>query len=336
VSSASQKANPPLPPGSPLQRFWTRPVSDLVELTPDPLPPEQQQRHRIFVLMLMALIHIYWNPHKKGLGGDYPNNPDMPDDFSYEYKGHNIAAIAVDGRGRVIDFDFNHNKLFHSSAEHAEARLVRRVFSLAQISDRYSGMKTGGARGSEYETLSEVTIYTSLESCAQCAGMMALGNVKEVVYLQQDPGMYRIGNILYQLNRGLPQAPRPRRAGEIDLDRYSDDLDDGFQRYVADMDSERGDPFWIPPPNSGKADDWGQAISSYLCTTHAFEIYERGRDEFEALVQQRTSVSSSWRGLDRDGNAVPDGLTNTEAVEEAQKFLEYAKGPGRRGTPHGA
>ncbi len=48
------------------------------------------------------------------------------------YLGHNIACIAVDENGSILDFDFNHNELFNSSAEHAEARLVRRLFSLNQ------------------------------------------------------------------------------------------------------------------------------------------------------------------------------------------------------------
>ena len=39
------------------------------------------------------------------------------------YLGHNIACIAVDGNGEIIDFDFNHNDFFRSSAEHAESRI---------------------------------------------------------------------------------------------------------------------------------------------------------------------------------------------------------------------
>ena len=48
---------------------------------------------------------------------------------SSEYRGHNIAALAVGPTGKIIDFEFNHNKL-NSSAEHAEARLVKRVYEL--------------------------------------------------------------------------------------------------------------------------------------------------------------------------------------------------------------
>ena len=48
------------------------------------------------------------------------------------YLGHNIAAIAVSPTGRIVDFDFNHNELFNSSAEHAEARLLRRLFALGK------------------------------------------------------------------------------------------------------------------------------------------------------------------------------------------------------------
>ena len=55
-----------------------------------------------------------------------------------------------------------------------------------------------------------VTVYTSLEPCSQCAGIMALGRVREVVYLQTDPGMYSISNILRRLTAGTKlEAPVP-------------------------------------------------------------------------------------------------------------------------------
>ena len=79
------------------------------------------------------------------------------------YLGHNIACIAVDGNGAIIDFDFNHNDFFRSTVEHAESRLVRRLFSLTPI---YDSWKTGQRIDdrSKAFSLSDVTLYTSLES----------------------------------------------------------------------------------------------------------------------------------------------------------------------------
>ena len=67
-------------------------------------------------------------------------NPDRSRVNWDRYVGHNIACVAVDGNGEIIDFDFNHNEFFRSSAEHAESRMVRRLFSLTDIFDSW---KTG-------------------------------------------------------------------------------------------------------------------------------------------------------------------------------------------------
>ena len=108
----------------------------------------------------------------------------------------------MDGNGNIIDFDFNHNAFFRSSAEHAESRLVRRLFSLTDI---YDSWKTGPRVNNKPHaaSLGQVTLYTSLESCAQCSGVMSLAGVKQIVYLQNDFTAYKIGNIMYNLaNRG--------------------------------------------------------------------------------------------------------------------------------------
>ena len=127
--------------------------------------------------------------------------------------------------------------------EHAEARLVRRLYSLAQISEawpapvathdstsekrRAVAVSLGNASTTanadpgkkSYASLKEVTIYTSLESCAQCSGIMALAAVKQVVYLQTDPGTYWIGRILWNLTADPMRAPLPISGDMIDLSR---------------------------------------------------------------------------------------------------------------------
>src|SRR4029453_8314478 len=74
--------------------------------------------------------------------------------------------------------------------------MVRRLFSLTDIFDSW---KTGDRIGdrSHAFSLQNVTLYTSLESCAQCSGVMSLGGVKQVVYLQNDFTAYMIGNIMF-------------------------------------------------------------------------------------------------------------------------------------------
>jgi tRNA(Arg) A34 adenosine deaminase TadA len=332
---ADESSRPARPEKGKLADYWDREVADLVFV--DALAPTEaaRERHGIYMLLLMALVDYYWNPLKRGRRrGEY--NAEWVDAggdrlTDHEYKGHNIAALAVDARGRVIDFDFNHNKLFNSSAEHAEARLVRRIFSLAHIADSLHLDLDHQKRG-EYDTFADVTIYTSLESCAQCAGMMALGNVKEVVYLQTDPGMFMIGNILFNLSDEEPTAPRPISAREIDLGDYQETLETGYREFQEAVASE---PFW--KSHDGCDADHKPSISTFLCTSMAKAVFAAGHERFEQLVADPKNLNDgSFKLTDRHDNDVDGGLTSDEALAWAEHFFKYATTNGRRGTPHGS
>jgi hypothetical protein len=137
----------PLKLRSKLKDYGSLPVAELCNLREPNPGPRVRERHRIYALILMALLYDYWNGNKRGRGKryEYPWT-DFASPGQYldsDYQGHNIGAIAVNSDGRIIDFDFNHNRLFNSSAEHAEA-LVRRVFTLAQLSDTWRPTMDGG------------------------------------------------------------------------------------------------------------------------------------------------------------------------------------------------
>src|SRR5688572_12892301 len=145
-----------IPPG--LRKHWDKPLRDFVTLDAAPVEPALAERHRIYSLLTLALLAAQWNGNKWRTPGDYGAwrtsqlATGAAADLGYyatgDYQGHNIAALAVDARGRVIDFDFNHNELFNSSVEHAESRLMRRLFSLAQVFESWDdGHGVGNGRG---------------------------------------------------------------------------------------------------------------------------------------------------------------------------------------------
>jgi len=249
------------PPGfadqKPLRDNWSRQLQEIVDVNaqirtdaPDIAEPAGRERHRIYCYLLMKVIHRFWNGNKRGPLGQYPlrslqidraQMPAFPRRYRGDmmadvggirinwdrYLGHNIACIAVDGNGEIIDFEFNHNDFFRSCAEHAESRMVRRLFSLTNIFDNWKTSFTRCADAQDFDvkpraaSLNDVTLYTSLESCAQCSGVMALAGIKQIIYLQNDFSAYKIGNIMYILaNRlnttdaqgrvmNLPGAPTP-------------------------------------------------------------------------------------------------------------------------------
>jgi tRNA(Arg) A34 adenosine deaminase TadA len=353
-----------------LKRYWGTTVDQLCQLKDAwTCPPEEQERHRIYARLLMRIVWEYWNGYKNGREGTYPLNPIVdpgnacprPEDplhLTRDYYGHNIAAIAVDVSGRILDFDFNHNDTFNSSAEHAEARLVRRLYSLAQISEVWS-IPDGGGKPSvttqtigndstvpgthpankSYASLKKVTIYTSLESCAQCSGIMALAGVKQVVYLQTDPGTYWIGRILRNLTSDSLRAPRPISGREIGFPLFRT-LDEGYKKFALrtlDPKDPEKIAFWVPPTTAPikKDPDYSIAITSFLCTVEARQIFYDGGAELETVPLEhydyRPPDDPNPSG---QGDPPPIRLTNREVLADARRFLVYAIGKGRRGTPH--
>ena len=359
LTTAEAQTSPPagFDAQEPFAKNWAKPLREVVQVDPIVAAPELaneavKERHRIYCHLLMKLMVRFWNGNKRGPLGSYPRrakqmeavqpvqptqryrgdmieNPDRLRVNWDRYVGHNIACVAVDGNGEIIDFDFNHNDFFRSSAEHAESRMVRRLFSLTDIFDSW---KTGDRIGdrSRAFSLQNVTLYTSLESCAQCSGVMSLGGVKQVVYLQNDFTAYMIGNIMFNLANpvsGLPGAPKPIPASAVGLQQFQA-LNDANLAFVKDLqdakarnDSTRA--FFISPDKT--VVDFDPSITSFLCTDAARDIFEAGGKQLEAMA------------LKFPNEKHPDGrdvLTNQECLEEARSFFKYADLEGYRGSPH--
>ncbi len=348
----------PVPPG--LAPYWERPVSEFASVDPAPLDRGAKERHRIFSLLLMSIVSNYWNGNKYGETGDYGSwrkrqlaGKTTTGENFYEggtYQGHNIGALAVDGEGRVIDYDFNCNTIFDSSVEHAESRLVRRVFALNQIYEPWtaldSRLSSTAARPRQvrkvfatavtdransdrsavlrsYSTLlADVTIYTSLESCAQCSGIMTLGSVKEIVYLQWDQGQFLIGNLMYKAtaNTGSGfRAPRPISGDEFNFEYFAklNEKNVEFSATVGDH------PFYT----QGEVSVRTPSVTSFLCTDSACAIYAAAAAEL-----------NQWEDA-RVPDYVPPGaptttLPNSDVLLEAKDFQKYANELGNRGAPH--
>ncbi|ALA57801.1 deaminase [Nitrospira moscoviensis] len=347
---SSANAASPVPgdlqPDSPIAKNWENPLHMIATIesnVADSLgAPSCLERHKIYCLLLMKLIHRFWNGNKYGPFGTYPQRNKQIEykHNSYtrykgdlyagpnltiwdRYLGHNIAAMAVDRNGEIIDFEFNHNELFRSSSEHAEARLVRRLFDLTEIFDHWKTPRTSfkGLRDKARELdLTDITIYTSLESCAQCSGMMSLARVKEVVFLQFDPGAYRIGNIMYNLARktakSTSMSPLPIPADRVGI-KYFTQLNDSYQRFLSTP------PQTFFTSSDHKIKKSTDSITSFLCTDEAMDIFKKGGDEIAVMELEHPNVACS-----------PGGWTNQMCLDHAKCFFEYADIQGFRGSPH--
>jgi tRNA(Arg) A34 adenosine deaminase TadA len=324
-----------------LLQYWDKPVSNIVFRQPNIISEGQKERHRLFSLLAMAATHFFWNGDKKGKDGKYPLNvPVMSNSPKYlkgDYYGHNILALVVDFDGRVVDFEMNHNNIYNSSAEHAEARLVKRIFSLTAISDTWNFNAIPQDKN-DYNTFMESSIYTTLESCSQCSGIMALAQVKEIVYLQTDNGMYLIGNILRNLTEGTKlQAPNPVDGSEFNFEYFSQ-LNEAFEKFTTNISDTN--PFYIPNDPNQKPDA-SKSVTSFLCTNAAYEIYGNAKKEFfDYINKTKTLAFPDFKPIkqvkDKNGNniTVEAELSNKDLLNEISHYYEYIKINGRRGTPH--
>ncbi|MEQ1515903.1 MAG: deaminase [Usitatibacteraceae bacterium] len=327
-----------LDPNDPLLAYWNKKVEDLASVALPAISPETAERHHIYSLLTMALVHGFWNGNKNGAVGEYPFRPSQlvdknryrGDQKGDRYLGHNIACIAVDEKGYVIDFEFNHNETFNSSAEHAEARLIRRVFSLNQIHNGWDVAAVADKKAAKYgNTFSAVTIYTSLESCAQCSGIMALASVLRVVYLQSDPGQFLIGNMLYNLTGRAARrygAPEPLSADAFGFE-HKQALDQAYAAYYKTL-ADDPEAYFFRQVGSSKKDS-SKGITSFLCTDAALEIYATAAEQLARFAPNY----GSYRPDKSDGK--PDDVkSNADALSHARQFLNHALREGNRATPH--
>ncbi|MES2589240.1 MAG: hypothetical protein V4622_09675 [Bacteroidota bacterium] len=316
-----------------LNEYLKKYVSELIAESPRTISVEEQERHKIYSLLLMSMVSYFYNGNKSKIdesvkidtNKDYGNNLILGNNekrgkfLKNQYLGHNIACFGVDRDGFIIDFDFNHNEIFNSSVQHAEARLLNRMFSLNQINDSWNIGKEIESSAGYSKLLEGVTVYTSLESCSQCSGIMTLGNVKEVVYLQDDPGQDKIGNILFRLTESKDllkkgTAPRPIPAKAFNLD-YLEKLSKAFDLY--------------------KEKTKNQSITSFLCTQSSFDIFLEAEEEFSKLDKASLKFPL-WKGtyLDSEGKEQKTELDNEAVLNECIQFYKYAALKARRGTPH--
>jgi len=316
-----------------LDALWDKPVRELAQLHQPLFSPPEKERHALYSQLVLALLAAFWNGNKHGPDGEYPwrERQRLSNGQGYEggdYLGHNIACIAVDERGRVVDFDFNHNQIFDSTVEHAESRLVRRIFSLVHLHDgwMWSEPSAAGPVRRSATNLSNITVYTSLEPCSQCAGIMTLGHVKEVVFLQPDQGQYSIASILLNLARHhgtkyLPARPVPARAFGLD---YFDKQRANYVNFARTV-AER--PFFVSPDH--QYTDRSSSIASFLCTDSARDAIATGAAPLLA------SAALSFPDFHPTSSEHLSGvLSNQEIAQHCLRFLDYAIRFGRRGTPH--
>ncbi len=107
-------------------------------------------------------------------------------------RGHNIGSVLVNPEGKVVFWARNCNHITGNGTQHGEVRLM---LGYLDIIRSYN--------------LEGYTVYTTLEPCVQCSGMMILTNIKRTVYGQTDPGFGKALERLALDSTKLPNGYEP-------------------------------------------------------------------------------------------------------------------------------
>jgi tRNA(adenine34) deaminase len=116
--------------------------------------PVRQETDEIYSLLTYALVYANWQP------SSVPRR---------ERRGYNIGALLVDKDQKPVFYGLNCINSTDNATQHGE---VRAMTAYLEKTRRFN--------------LDGFTIYTTLEPCIMCAGMMTMTDIDRVVYGQKD------------------------------------------------------------------------------------------------------------------------------------------------------
>jgi tRNA(adenine34) deaminase len=121
-------------------------------------------------------------------------------------RGHNIAALLIDPAGQPVFWARNDRFATDNGTDHGEIRLMRYYLDCpnqVQYLGEQSPQQYPGARAGH-----GFTLYTTLEPCVMCTGMMLMNRLTRAVFIQSDPDY---GKVVERLNAstaaGWPPYP---------------------------------------------------------------------------------------------------------------------------------
>jgi tRNA(adenine34) deaminase len=159
-----------------------------------------EEKDNIFTLLAYAVVLKDWQ------------NNDMEHN-----RGYNIGSVLVDQNNKAVYWARNSVNLTKNMSQHGEVRLMTCYLWRE---------KTKNLKG--------YTIYTTLEPCAMCSGMMMLTSMPRTVYGETDPGYGMAIERLELDSRKLPNgyAPYLRHVTSIpSIAELRCALDDAYDNY---------------------------------------------------------------------------------------------------------
>lgn len=204
--------------------------------------PQQAERDKIYGLTSLAVIYKDWVSNSSG-------------------RGHNIGSVLVRNSDNVpVFYARNSVNVRHNSSQHGEVRTIQAFLDYCRAST-----------SPRPKYVDEYTVYTTLEPCAMCTGMMAMTKLTRAVFVQIDP---EFGRAL----RGLQLVKFPRV--------FTQNTTPGLQQKI---DLENG---WVAYRRANP----GSAITDYLLSDDAKSIYataESAISNYNVIYPENAAVKDA-------------------------------------------
>jgi tRNA(Arg) A34 adenosine deaminase TadA len=187
--------------------------------------PVQIEIDEIFSLLAYSIVYADWQEDS------IPRN---------DRRGYNIGSVLVNSENKPVYYALNCVGETNNSTQHSEVRLITQYLDSVSSFD-----------------LKNFTIYTTLEPCAMCAGMMTMTLVTRTVYGQNDVEFSHTFERLAIDSRsigGYPPFPRKVIADESPS-IIKQELNDAYQEFL-------------------KTDD-EKILAKFLVSKKAKEIYKK-------------------------------------------------------------
>ncbi len=182
----------------------------------------------IYSLLAYSIVFKYWE-------GDDRNG-----------RGYNVGCVLVDPNNQVVDWGLNHVNEAENCTQHGELRVMTSYLNNDGI---YS--------------LKDYSIYSTLEPCAMCGGMMVMTSIKRTINGQRDYYFTAaIERLAFNSEAIGGYPPYPRIVVSQDTpSMYGQLLDNAYRDYI-----EQGNE---------------AIITKFLATQKAREIFEKAFESFK-------------------------------------------------------
>ncbi len=193
---------------------------------------EQEEIDQIFSLLIYSMVLKDW----------------QPDDIPREKRrGYNIGALLVNNKNVPVYYGLNCINSTNNSTQHGEIRAI-----------------TGYLDKTKQFNLNGYTVYTTLEPCVMCAGMITMTACGRVVYGQHDVEYSKAFERLALDTRSIGGfGPYPRQVATSSSNLvFCKQLDTAFQQFLK-VDTEK-------------------VLAKFLTSATAKKVYEDAANDFKS------------------------------------------------------